>query len=354
MYQFTTNALIETLTAFAALITIVLLWRFKRSQEVRFLIFVELFAAIWAVTYALEFASPNLETKKFWSQISYFGIAFLPLSYFLFTTAFSQKNNIINRRNIALLSIIPFITLVLILSNDSHHLVWSDVTYDAELDMAIYHHAIWFWVFFTYSQLLIYTGLINLIYSNFKFTAYYKSQSAILLVASSFPILGNLAYVTRINPYPGFDWTPVSFVLTGLIIALGIFRYRIFDLIPLAKTKLFETMDDGAIVVNNEGIIEDCNPVVYSIFNRQKDSIQHELFDEVFKDYKTLTNAIKDRLATTQLEISKDGLSNYYQIQISPIQHNGSFSGNLLIMHDITSIRNVETELKKTNKQAFE
>lgn len=354
MYQFTTNALIQTLTAFAAVITILLLWKFRKSQEVKFLIYLEVFVAIWATTYALEFASPDLSTKKFWSQISYFGIAFLPLSYFLFTTAFSQNNKIITKRNIALLNIIPLLTLGLVLTNDKHHLVWSSVTFDAHNEMAIYHHGIWFWVFFAYAQLLIYTGLINLIRSIFRFTAYYKSHTSVLLIASLFPIVGNLIYVTNLNPYPGFDWTPVSFVLTGLIIALGVFRYRIFDIIPLAKTKLFETMDDGAIVVSNEGIIEDCNPAVYGIFNRQKDSILRESFEEVFQDYKSLIQSVKNRLATTQLEINRDGLSYYYQIQISPIQHNGNFSGSLLIIHDVTSHRKAEEELKNTNKQLLE
>lgn len=354
IYQFTTNTLIQTITAVAAVITILLLWKFKKSQEVKFLIYLEVFVAIWATTYALEFASPELNTKKFWSQISYFGIAFLPLSYFLFTTAFSQKNNILNKRNISLLLIIPLITLGMVLTNDKHHLVWSDVTFDAQHEMAIYHHGIWFWVFFAYAQLLIYTGLINLIHSIFRFTAFYKSHTSVLLIASFFPIIGNLIYVTNLNPYPGFDWTPVSFVLTGLIIAIGVFRYRIFDIIPLAKTKLFETMDDGAIVVNNEGIIEDCNPAVYRIFNRQKDSILREPFEKVFHDYKSLIHSVKNRLASTQLEINRDGLLLYYQILISPIQHNGSFSGNLLVFHDVTSLRKAEKELKITNKQLLE
>lgn len=354
IYQFTTNVLIQALTALAAVITILLLWKFRKSQEVRYLIYLEVFVTIWALTYALEFASPDLGTKKFWSQISYFGIAFLPVSYFLFTTAFSQKNNIITRRNTTLLFIIPFITLGLILTNDYHHLVWSNVTWDSKHEMAIYHHAVWFWVFFGFSQIIIYTGLANLVLSIFRFTAYYKSHSSILLIASLFPIFGNLMYVTNLNPYPGFDWTPVSFVLTGLIIALGVFRYRIFNIIPLAKTKLFETMDDGAIVVNNEGIIEDCNPAVYRIFNRQKDSILRESFNTVFKEYKSLIHSVNNRLASTQLEITRNGLSNYFQIQISPIQHNGSFSGNLLVFHDVTSLRKAQKELKNTNNQLLE
>ncbi len=351
LYHFTTNSLIQTITALAALITIMLLWKFRKSLEVKFLIYLEIFVAIWATTYAVEFSANELSLKILWSKLSYFGIAFLPLSYFLFTTAFSQKNKFITTKNIALFSVIPVITIGLILTNDSHYLVWSDITLDEIHNMAIYHHGVWFWVFFGYSQLLIFTGLFNLVDSIFRFTSYYKSQISILLVASLFPIAGNLVYVTNLNPYPGFDWTPVSFVLTGLIIALGIFRYRMFDIVPLAKTKLFETMNDGVIVVNSEGIIEDCNPAAYQIFNRQKQSIIRKAFKDEFAEHEILVDSVFNKLSCIQFEINNAGKTNFYQVQISPIFRNNKFSGNLLVIHDITSIRNTEEELKKTNNQ---
>lgn len=351
IYEFTTNSLIQTFTAFAALSTIFLLWRFRNSLEVKFLIYLEIFVAIWASAYALEFAAVELSTKVFWSKLSYLGIAFLPVCYFLFTTAFSQKQKIVTSRNISLLLIIPVITLGLILSNDYHHLVWSNVTFDAANNMAIYHHGTWFWVFFTYTQSLIFIGLFNLVHSIFRFTAYYKSQISVLLAASVFPIIGNLVYITNLNPYPGFDWTPVSFVLTGLIIVFGIFRYRMFNIIPLAKNRLFETMNDGAIVVNDEGIIEDCNPAACAIFNRQNQSFVREPFENIFNEYSTLLEAVKNKLACIQLEIKRQQKTYYYQVKISPILRNGKFSGNLLILHDITSLRKAENELKKTNFQ---
>jgi hypothetical protein len=208
-YRFTIDSTIEFITAIAAIITVILLWNNRKSPEVKYLILLEIFVAVWAITYAFEFATDDLNTKILWSKLSYFGIAFLPVFYFLFTTAFSQKNNIISKRNVALLSILPLATIVLILTNDRHSLVWTDVTMDPILNIAHYQHAVWFWIYWGYALLLIFLGLFTLIHSIYKFTAYYKSQIGTLLVASLFPVVGNLMYVTGINPLPGFDWTPV-------------------------------------------------------------------------------------------------------------------------------------------------
>lgn len=351
IHHLTTNGLIHILTALAAFVTIALLWKFRKSPEVKFLIYLEFFVAIWAFAYAMEFGNPNLNTKIFWSKISYLGIAFLSVCYFLFTTAFSQKKNIITTKNIALLLIIPVIIIVLVLTNEKHLLIWPLVTLDVAANIAHYSHGIAFWFFWVYSETLLILGLYNLVSSIYNFPVYYKTQIGTLLVASLIPIIGNLMYVTDINPYPGFDWTPVSFVLTGLIIALGVVRFRMFDIVPLARTKLFEMINDGVVVINDEGFIEDCNSAVYTIFNWQKKEIIHQPFESVFKQYSKLTEGVSNNLASIQLEINHGECKNYYQIQISPIYRDKKYSGNVLLFHDITSIIKTEEELIRTNRR---
>lgn len=351
IYQFITNSFIHFLTALAAGFTVLFLWKFRKSTEVKFLIYLEFFVAIWSTAYAFEFASLDLNTKILWSKLSYFGIAFLPVFYFLFTTAFSKKSNIITTRNIALLLIIPVITIGLVLTNEKHLLIWPSVTLDSANNIAYYSHGPGFWVFYAFTETLLLLGLYNLANSIYKFSAYYKNQSSTLLIATLIPIIGNLLYITNINPFPGFDWTPISFVLTGLIISIGIFRFRMFNIIPLAKTKLFEMLNDGVLVINADGFIEDCNSAIYTIFNWQKKSIIHEPFNQAFKNYKQLTDALSGSIASIQLEVQSIGWKHFYQIKISPIYRDKNFSGHILIFHDITSIIKADEELKNTNKK---
>ena len=351
IYHFNTNSLINLLTAVAAYLIILLLWRFRKSAEIKYLIYLELFVSIWAITYSFEFAYSDLITKIFWSKLSYLGIAFLPVCYYLFATAFSQKNYIINHGKTVLLSIVPIITIVLVLTNEKHNLIWSSITLDPVTNIAHYNHGVGFWLFFAYTEMLLLLGLYNLITSIFKFKVYHKTQSKTLIIASVIPIVGNLIYITDINPYPGFDWTPVSFVLTGVVIVVGIFRYRMFNIMPLARTKLFEMLNDGVIVINADGFIEDCNSAIYSIFNWQNKSIIREPFYNIFSAFNALTGALENNLASVQLEILHENKRNFYQIKLSPIYHNKKLSGHILIFHDISAIINTDEELKKTNKK---
>lgn len=311
----------------------------------------EFFVAIWAITYSFEFAYSDLGRKILWSKLSYFGIAFLPVCYFLFATAFSQKKNIISHRKIALLLIVPIITIALVLTNEKHNLIWTSVTLDPIKNIAHYSHGAGFWVFFAFTEVLLIWGLYSLVLSINKFKDYFKTHSKTLIVASVIPIVGNLMYITNINPYPGFDWTPVSFVLTGLVIFIGIFRFRMFNIKPLARTKLFEMLNDGAIVINSDGFIEDCNSAIYSIFNLQNKSIIRETFEKTFNSHHKLTEALKNNLASVQIEVTHENKRNFYQVKLSPIYYEKKLSGHILLFHDITSIIKADEELKKTNKK---
>lgn len=349
--HFSTISLIHVITALAALFTIALLWKFRKLTEVKFLIFLELFIFIWSFTYAAEFNTPDLNSKIFWSKISYLGIVFIPVCYFFFTTAYSQKKKFITSKNFALLSVIPVLTIALVFTNEWHQLIWSSVSLDPIENIAHYSHGFAFWIFYVYTETLLLLGLYNLVHSIYYFSAYYKKQISTLLVATLIPIAGNLIYITNINPFPGFDWTPVSFVLTGLIIALGIVRFQMFNIVPLARTKLFEMMNDGVLIVNKDGFIEDFNSSVFNIFNLQKKSILQESFYAVFGQYKKLIDGLSKNKASIQLEISHFNRKNYYQVKFSPIYRESKLSGHILIFHDITTIINADEELKKTNRK---
>ena len=348
---------VESLIAFLALLvaagTVVILWNYRKSAEVVYLILIEICAAIWALTSGLEFLSEQLEIKQLWSQLSYLGIAFLPVCYFLFTTAFSQKFHLISPRNITLLSIIPFLTLPLILTNEYHHLVWKNVALSsAQTNTLIITHGIWFWIYWSYAITLIVAGLYNLFLSIYEFTAYYRSQVATLLIATLIPLSGNLVYVTGINPIPGFDWTPILFVFTGLVITFGIVRYRMFDLVPFARNSLIDTMSDGVIIVNSEGFIEDYNPAVNKILNLRASIVRNRLSD-VFRNYENIILATATE--TNSLEEIETGTPDNretYQVRISPVYNrNRQFSGHLLQLNDVTSLKKSENKLRQLNKK---
>ena len=66
-------------------------------------------------------------------------------------------------------------------------------------------------------------------------------------------------------PIPGLDPTPFAFTLSGLLLFVGLFRFRLLDLMPVARATLVESLLDGVLVVDARGRIVDLNPAAWRL-----------------------------------------------------------------------------------------
>src|SRR6185369_7731876 len=54
--------------------------------------------------------------------------------------------------------------------------------------------------------------------------------------------------------------TPIMFNVSAPIFFWAIFRYRLFEVLPIARDRAFEHMDDAIVIVDPEHRIVDANP----------------------------------------------------------------------------------------------
>ena len=63
------------------------------------------------------------------------------------------------------------------------------------------------------------------------------------------------------------DLTPTAFTLSGLLIAYALFRHGLLDLVPVARSKLIESMTDGVLVIDFHNRIVDINLAARQFLN---------------------------------------------------------------------------------------
>jgi PAS domain S-box-containing protein len=210
------------------------------------------------------------------------------------------------------------------------------------------------WVSFTYFLLL--TGIVNLHILYFRFPQHYKSQIGIFIAASVFPVAGNISYVSNINPIPGFDWTPLSFMISGILLSINIFRYGAFDLVPFARNKLVDMMPDAVMVVDNEMRIADLNPSMIKLIGKPEKELIGEPIAGIFHEWKHLIDPGKAELVNV-LEISVDKGNNirHFNYQSTPLfDGKGNFSGKLINVRDVTNHKNTENQIQQAYEQLKE
>lgn len=260
------ESILHLVASLAALLIARTAWKRRGIAGARTFAGLLLAAAWWAFLGSLEFSTTNLETRIFWAKIEYLGIATIPPLWFLFTLQYSQHPSR-NDRRFPFLLIVPVITLALVFTNEWHHLIWQAVRpiEGAERFAVEYDHGIGFWILTVYNYTLLLTGTLVLVIAAVRFPALYRRQANSILAGALVPWISNLLYLLNISGFGYFDPTPVAFVLTGAIFAIGVFRFYLFDVVPVAQDSVMESMRDGVIVFDPNGRLAYSNPAAQSM-----------------------------------------------------------------------------------------
>ena len=248
----------------------------------------------WSFAAALGTASVGVPVKVFFSKVEYLGEVSAPVLYLLFVLEYTRLDNRLTPRKILLLWLIPAVTFILAATNDWHGLVWNSFTPSAN-NLLIYGHGAWFWIFAAYEYLMIAVGVIILVWAFIRSPRQFHRQIGTLIAGSSMPILGNVIYITGLSPVPGLDLTPVMFTLTGLTLTVGIFKFRLFSLIPVARDALVESMSDGVLVLDEQNRIVDINPAARQLIGSAAGSAIGQPIEVILAAWPNLISDIEIR-----------------------------------------------------------
>lgn len=331
--------------------TFLFLFRFRKTPGVKYWLIWQLATSIWAFTYAFEFAATDIATKIMWSKFSYFGIMYSTVSFLFFSLKFSSQNRFLDKRYIWGLFSLATVFLISPFTNDIHHLHWISYSINPETNATSYVYGPFFWLIFVFSYLTLIIGIVNIAVLFFRLSAYYKKQIVLLFVASLLPLIGNFIYVFQINPLPGFDWTPFTFLLTGILIAINISQFKMFDLVPFGRNKLFETLPDAILIFDIAGRIADLNPAMKELIELDDKVLVGKRVEEVFPKWKKIVMEINES-GDFQTIISHyvKGKIRYFDLQaLSLYDHRKQTNGKLAILKDVTHRVFADEEITETH-----
>lgn len=84
-------------------------------------------SAIYTLGIALELSGNSLQEINLWLKVEYLGMPFIAPSSLIMVLHFVGLERLTNRRKVAALYTIPFLTMLLVWTNDYHHLFYRSV-----------------------------------------------------------------------------------------------------------------------------------------------------------------------------------------------------------------------------------
>jgi len=331
-------------------VTFFFLLRYRNTPGVKYWLIWQVATSIWAFTYAFEFASTDIETKIMWSKFSYFGIVYGPVSFLFFSLALSSKFKYLQKKYVILLFGIASLFIISPFTNDFHHLHWKSYGINPETNATDYVYGPLFWIMTAFAYFALISGIVNISTLYFKLSGYYKRQIALLFAASLLPLAGNIIYVFHINPLPGFDWTPFSFLLTGILIAINISQFKMFDLVPFARNKLFEIIPDAILIIDGGKRIADYNPAMKKLIGLEDKNLIGKSVDEIFPMWRKMIKQIgEEPVFQTIISLEVHDKMCYFDLQSSSMDHDKQSNGRLIILKDVSSRIMAEEEITETH-----
>jgi len=163
----------------------------------------------------------------------------------------------------------------------------------------------------------------------------------------AFPILVNLNYLFKILPVGYIDLTPVAFFLTSLFAALSIFRFRLFDLRPIAKETVIRNLEDGIVVIDKSDILIDVNPVSVKLLEIDGEKALGLPIDDAFSRMPALLGFIGSTDSRSEMVIGERIVESR---KTSIMSKRGRLRGHIVLLTDITDRKRIEEALKESQE----
>ncbi|HUG33754.1 MAG TPA: histidine kinase N-terminal 7TM domain-containing protein [Anaerolineales bacterium] len=309
---------------------------------------------IWSGSYAARWIYISFDAKLVWFKIMYIGIIAVPVLFLIFALSLSHNEHWLTRRNLLLLSIEPVLSLFLLWTNDLHHLYY--VSLQAVdmggLVMLEFVQGPWYSVNLIYSYSTILCALALIVLAALRLGPIIRNQYLLILTGSMVPWITSIISELNFSQWQGLDLTPISFGVSGILFAVAVFRERFMDLIPVARSHLIETMQDGVLVLDWQNRVVDINPAMEKFLVGEPSTFIGKHAGDILGNWTEKAEPLLNGLESQTEVRAPNDPSRILDLRATPLYHrDGRLNGRLLVFREITERKDVERKLRAANSR---
>jgi len=237
--------------------------------------------AVWTGGSMLRFSAQDTVALERALNLMFLGLLATPPLWLLVAARYCRAELFMQRRQLWVEVALPSAAVYLaMLSNDQHHLVMREVSFEALEAGGLAWAGPVFWAFVAWAYACVFAGAL-LYLGAARTLAEEKSRplALMLAVASVIPVAASAVYLFHLLPVR-FDLTPSALVVSIGLICLAVFRYQLLENLPLARRDVIEHLRDGVLITGTSGIILDLNSAAERILGCTRAELkQRELVD---------------------------------------------------------------------------
>jgi PAS domain S-box-containing protein len=240
----------------------------KQARAFTYLLLILAVGSVWSMSTAFEIGINDLAVKIFFHKISQAGFIWLQVTWLFFVVQFTGHEKWFIPRNFALLAAFPLASTILAWTNEGHRIYWKSLfIIPGALSQPIgiiFGPAGWAAFWFGASLMVIATGLILQRITSLRGQP--LGQAVVLLTTTVLPFMGYVADAIAPAEILSIHLLPIIFyAVATLFFIVGLLRFRLMNIIPIAYQDMIDGMRDGILVLSPENRIVHLNPTAESI-----------------------------------------------------------------------------------------
>lgn len=324
------------ISSFVSLFIALFSIRQKEIQAAKSFAFLCFASTMYSFGYAMELLNTKLQILTFWNLFQYVGVEFISYFWLVFTIQYCGVEKLNTRIARLLFVIIPVFNLIILSSNPIHHLFYKDMYVESNGFFPVL--SIKEGPFYIVNSLYIVTSVLcsNILFLKLMVQSKgkFQYQSGIMFAASLLPLTAHFMLEFNVIPL-GLDVAPFLLTISFLLVLMGLFKYQLLNLIPLAHEKVFENIKDAVIVLDYQFNIVDYNQAAADIFGEINKQAIGKRIDSVLIQNHQFVRLIFDSKDKEYKHEGKSGI--FYSVKIS-ILHDKSNNiiGYIITMNNIT------------------
>jgi PAS domain S-box-containing protein len=329
-------------------------WRHRQVRGAPGFIILMGGGAVWAVAYGLHLAAADRAWAAVWIGFIYLGIVAQPIGWLFLAVEYAGWGRGLNRGNVSLLVLAHLAFVALVFTNDRHHWVFRSyemVRVGGRMEFTAVPAA-GFWVNVWASYALILFSMLLLFVRAGSAPRLYRWQVAILVTGWVATAIPNLLFLLGDSPVPGINLTPFVFPLKGALLTVGIFRFGLLSIVPVARDAVIEAMQEGVIVLDGADRVVDINPAAQAILG----ATSRRVIGRPVLDLPHMGEAWAARgrsPGAPELTVGAGEEARTFDVRVSSVSAPRSgLSGRLVVLRDVSERARIEQALQDAKDAA--
>ncbi|HBY09189.1 MAG TPA: hypothetical protein DEH22_15955 [Chloroflexi bacterium] len=330
-------------------------YRYRHAQGMKAYLGYVAGQLLWGVGYIFELISPTLRGKLFWDSFQWIPVFMIAIAFLVFAIQFTQIKIKWQKFGLGLLLVISFVFLGILLTDPYHHLIYTDPYLDQSVIFSDlkYKFTGTVYVIGLYSYLASLVGLGFLLSRLFRPNNLYRRQILVIALGFFIPVGVSVLTLVGVELKPFRDISPITFAIGNLVIAWGLFHYKLFDVVPIARDLVLENLEDLVFVLDIQDRIVDLNAKAIAALNVETSRIIGQPATMVFgKVPEVLESFSKRENLSAKITLPISGKIHHFEVKSTLLtEKNGRFIGRAFIASDVTEYVELQEKLEILNEE---